>query len=104
MVKGDFERKVEQYEEVEGKNEKLEEEIRGNNEQHSKLERLVGENSDKEDKFENEIRDLTERLKNAETNADFGERTVEKLESNIDGIQENLYQEKVEYKNMGTQL
>jgi len=50
------------------------------------------------------MRSLSERLKLAETAAEFGERTVEKLESNIDVLQGTLFGEKMAFKELSLKL
>merc|ERR1712158_209814 len=60
--------------------------------------------AEEEDKLDNEQRSLIDQLKIAETNAEFGERTVEKLERTIDGIQESLYEEKMAYRALSCKL
>merc|ERR1712071_417256 len=43
-------------------------------------------------------------LKNMETRAEFSERTVEKLEQQVDNITDGLYQEKVAFNEMSKKL
>merc|ERR1712186_132450 len=95
---------VDKSEEFEAKVAESESVISENNEQLKKMEDLCAKNADKEDNYDNTMRSLNERLKNAETAAEFGERTVEKLERSIDTLQENLYNEKVAFKEMSLKL
>uniref|UniRef100_A0A4X2K4Q0 Tropomyosin 3 n=1 Tax=Vombatus ursinus TaxID=29139 RepID=A0A4X2K4Q0_VOMUR len=44
----------------------------------------------KEDKYEEEIKILTDKLKEAETRAEFSERLVAKLEKTIDDLEDKL--------------
>lgn len=44
--------------------------------------------SQKEDKYEEEIKILTDKLKEAETRAEFAERSVAKLEKTIDDLED----------------
>jgi len=104
IVEGDLERMVDKSEEFEAKVAESEAVIAENNEQLKKMENLCAENADKEDNYDNTMRSLTERLKTAETAAEFGERTVEKLESTIDTLQGNLYNEKVAFKELSMKL
>ncbi|RXM93071.1 Tropomyosin alpha-4 chain [Acipenser ruthenus] len=60
--------------------------------------------SQKEDKYEEEIKVLTDKLKEAETRAEFAERTVAKLEKSIDDLEEKLAQAKEENLNMHQML
>merc|ERR1712173_551643 len=76
------------------------------------LERMVDKSEEFEAKVaesestiaDNTVRNLSERLKTAETGAEFGERTVEKLERTIDTLQESLYNEKVAFKELSLKL
>uniref|UniRef100_A0A663FHK7 Tropomyosin 2 n=1 Tax=Aquila chrysaetos chrysaetos TaxID=223781 RepID=A0A663FHK7_AQUCH len=54
------------------------------------------EYSTKEDKYEEEIKLLGEKLKEAETRAEFAERSVAKLEKTIDDLEESLASAKEE--------
>jgi chromosome segregation ATPase len=104
IVEGDLERMVDKSEEFEAKVAESEAVISENNEQLKKMEQLCADNADKEDSYDNTMRSLTERLKTAETAAEFGERTVEKLESTIDTLQGNLFNEKVAFKELSMKL
>ncbi|GCB82266.1 hypothetical protein scyTo_0022885, partial [Scyliorhinus torazame] len=46
--------------------------------------------SQKEDKYEEEIKLLTDKLKEAETRAEFAERSVAKLEKSIDDLEDDF--------------
>ena len=48
---------------------------------------LLLQYSQKEDKYEEEIKILTDKLKEAETRAEFAERSVAKLEKTIDDLE-----------------
>jgi len=97
VVKGDLERMIEKAEDFEQQIGEYEDELREKNSSLRKMEETCGKNADKEDELDNEQRSLVERLKISETNAEFGERTVEKLESTIDSIQDRLFEEKTQY-------
>merc|ERR1712010_430739 len=103
-VEEKLERMVEKSEDFEAKVAESEAVISDNNEQLKKMENLCGENADKEDNYDNTMRSLSERLKLAETGAEFGERTVEKLESTIDTLQGNLFNEKVAFEELSLKL
>ncbi|KAJ4943570.1 hypothetical protein JOQ06_006070, partial [Pogonophryne albipinna] len=60
--------------------------------------------SEKEDKYEEEIKVLTDKLKEAETRAEFAERTVAKLEKSIDDLEDELYAQKLKYKAISEEL
>merc|ERR1712117_69364 len=104
IVEGDLERMVDKSEEFESKVKDSEMSISEHNEQLKKMEDLCGKNAEKEDNYDNAVRSLSEKLKNAETGAEFGERTVEKLERTIDTLQEQLYQEKLAFKELSMKL
>merc|ERR1712173_336652 len=91
-------------EESENKVKDSEMQISEHNEQLKKMEDLCGKNAEKEDNYDNTVRSLSEKLKNSETGAEFGERTVEKLERTIDTLQEQLYQEKLAFKELSMKL
>uniref|UniRef100_A0AAY4E4V1 Tropomyosin alpha-1 chain n=1 Tax=Denticeps clupeoides TaxID=299321 RepID=A0AAY4E4V1_9TELE len=60
--------------------------------------------SQKEDKYEEEIKVLTDKLKEAETRAEFAERSVAKLEKTIDDLEDELYAQKLKYKAISEEL
>jgi len=104
IVESDLERMIDKSEEFEAKVSESETVIASNTEQLKKMEEICGKNADKEDKYDNNMRTLNERLKLAETAAEFGERTVEKLERSIDTLQENLFNEKMAFKELSLKL
>lgn len=65
---------------------------------------LVLQYSQKEDKYEEEIKILTDKLKEAETRAEFAERSVAKLEKTIDDLEDELYAQKLKYKAISEEL
>ena len=68
------------------------------------MEDLASSNGQKEDEYEVTVGKLMEDLKTQETRAEFGERTVEKLEGTIDNLTDNLFQEKLAYRDMSLKL
>uniref|UniRef100_A0A8C8G6D9 Tropomyosin alpha-1 chain n=1 Tax=Oncorhynchus tshawytscha TaxID=74940 RepID=A0A8C8G6D9_ONCTS len=60
--------------------------------------------SQKEDKYEEEIKILTDKLKEAETRAEFAERSVAKLEKTIDDLEDALANAKEENVNIHATL
>lgn len=104
VVEGDLERMTEKAEDFEAKIGDFETELTDTSGKLRKMEGICGDNADREDELDNEQRSLIEKLKIAETNAEFGERTVEKLERTIDNIQEALYEEKVTYRDINVKL
>ncbi|OXB58721.1 hypothetical protein ASZ78_010607 [Callipepla squamata] len=65
---------------------------------------LFPQYSEKEDKYEEEIKILSDKLKEAETRAEFAERTVAKLEKSIDDLEDELYAQKLKYKAISEEL
>ena len=57
-----------------------------------------------EDEYDEKVKKLSEECKEAEVRAEFGERTVEKLESTIDQLEESLYAEKLQFRNISLKL
>jgi len=104
VVEADLERINEKAEDFESKIQEYEQELQENSDALRKMEVICSKNADKEDDYDNEQRSLVDKLKVAETNAEFGERTVEKLERTIDGIQEALFEEKMNYRDISVKL
>jgi len=52
----------------------------------------------KQDEYENTIRDLTQRLTQAESRAEFAERAVQKLIKEVDRLEDQLSHEREKYK------
>jgi predicted RNase H-like nuclease (RuvC/YqgF family) len=67
-------------------------------------EAITVKNADEEEKFENKISHLQEEFKTSDTRAEFAERSVDKLESTIDGLLEALMNEKMNYRNISEKL
>lgn len=104
LIESELERITEKAEDFEEKIGEFEAELNEKNTELRKMEEICGKNADKEDSLDNEQRSLVDRLKVAETNAEFGERTVEKLERTIDNIQESLFEEKTKYRDLSVKL
>ena len=47
---------------------------------------------------------MTEELKEEDVRAEFGERTVDKLESGIDDLEEALYKEKLHFRSISLKI
>jgi len=62
------------------------------------------EASQREDSYEETIRDLTQRLKDAENRAAESERTVSKLQHEVDKLEDDLLGEKEKYKTISEEL
>jgi len=104
IVENDLERVNERAEDSETKINEFETRIDSDRIKLKELEELSAKNAETEDKLEDEVRRLSELLKNGETRAEFGERTVEKLESNIDILQESLFSEKAGFIELSKKL
>jgi len=104
MVENDLERIVDRAEEFERKTAEAESNLTSNNKKLKELEELASANGVKEDDFEEKMRQLTFDLNNVEQRAEFAERTVDKLESTVDHLTDQLYQEKCNYRDLSIKL
>lgn len=104
MVEDELNAKVEKAEEYEQKLSGFQSTLADDSKKLKELEELAGANGQKEDESEVEVGRLLEELKTQETRAEFGERTVEKLEGTIDNLTEKLFQEKLAYRDMSLKL
>jgi len=104
MVESDAERITDKADEFESKISEYQFKLDDKSKQLKEIEEIACRNGEQEDKYEDKIHELKETLKNLETRAEFGERTVEKLESTIDTVQENLLAEKRAFIEMSRNL
>ncbi|CAH2016151.1 unnamed protein product [Acanthoscelides obtectus] len=125
MVEADLERAEERAEAGESKIVELEEELRvvGNN--LKSLEVSEEKANQREEEYKNQIKNLTTRLKEAtrkedeysitlkqmeqqlreaEARAEFAERSVQKLQKEVDRLEDELVAEKERYKEIGDDL
>ncbi|OQV14968.1 putative Tropomyosin [Hypsibius exemplaris] len=104
MVEADLERAEERAEAGEMKIVELEEELRvvGNN--LKSLEVSEEKALQREDSYEEQIRVMTTRLKEAETRAEFAERSVQKLQKEVDRLEDDVVHEKERYKTISDEL
>jgi len=104
MVEADLERAEERAEAGENKIVELEEELRvvGNN--LKSLEVSEEKANQREEEYKNQIKNLTTRLKEAEARAEFAERSVQKLQKEVDRLEDDLVAEKERYKEIGDDL
>ena len=65
---------------------------------------LTDHQTEQEDKYDERKRRMHEELKEEDVRAEFGERTVEKLESTIDALEETLYAEKLAFRSISLKL
>ncbi|WP_407809550.1 tropomyosin, partial [Staphylococcus aureus] len=82
----------------------LEEELRvvGNN--LKSLEVSEEKAQQREEAYESQIRTMTTRLKEAEARAEFAERSVQKLQKEVDRLEDELIHEKEKYKAISDDL
>lgn len=104
MVEQELERMTDKAEEFEQKIHDFEQRLDSDRQKLKELEELAGKNGEQEDHYEEQGRKLLFDCQNEESRAEFGERTVDKLESTIDYLQDNLYQEKLAFIEMSKKL
>merc|ERR1711990_94425 len=104
VVEGDLERIIERAEEFENKTGEVETQVRELEGKVKETEAITIKNTEEEDRYENKILKLQEEFKLADTRAEFAERSVDKLESTIDGLLESLMNEKLNYRNISEKL
>ncbi|MDK0835632.1 tropomyosin, partial [Clostridium perfringens] len=104
LVEADLERAEERAESGECKFVGLEAELRvvGNN--LKSLEVSEEKANQREEEYKNQIKTLTTRLKEAEARAEFAERSVQKLQKEVDRLEDELVAEKEKYKDIGDDL
>ena len=73
-------------------------------EQVKEIEQVNLTNQDKEDNLEGKIHDLSERYHLSDSRAEFAERSVDKLETTIDNLLNELYAQKMSYKSISEKL
>nr|XP_040230157.2 uncharacterized protein LOC120953866 isoform X13 [Anopheles coluzzii] len=104
MVEADLERAEERAEAGEAKIVELEEELRvvGNN--LKSLEVSEEKATQREESYGGQVRVLDQRLKEAEARAEFAERSVQKLQKEVDRLEDDLNKEKSKYKAIAAEL
>jgi len=104
IMEVDLERTEDRAEAAETKILELEEELKvvGNN--MKALEISEQEAIQREESYAEQIKECTTRLKEAEIRADMGERTLTKLQNEVDRLEEELMEEKDKYKDMSDEL
>ncbi|KAL1417052.1 hypothetical protein MRX96_014155 [Rhipicephalus microplus] len=104
LLEADLERAEERASTGESKIVELEEELRvvGNN--LKSLEVSEEKALQKEETYEMQIRQMTNRLQEAEARAEFAERSVQKLQKEVDRLEDELVQEKEKYKAISDEL
>merc|ERR1739842_276341 len=104
MVEADLERAEERAESGENKIVELEEELRvvGNN--LKSLETSEEQANIREENYKEQIKTLTKKFKAAEARAEFAERSVQKLQKEVDRPEDELVAEKEKYKGITDEL
>lgn len=104
MVENDLERVVDRAEEFEKNVTEFEGSLERDRVKLRELEEDAGKNGLREDELEETTRKLTFDMNTQDQRAEFAERTVDKLEANIDLLTDQLYQEKIAYRDMSLKL
>merc|ERR1719208_776417 len=104
MVEGDLQRAEERANQGENKIVDLEEELKVIGENLKALEVAEEKAQQREEDYKRQIRTLTDRLKSAEGRAEYGEKTVQKLNLRIDNIMFDLVAEKMKTQNVNDEL
>merc|ERR1712109_94617 len=104
MVEGDLERAEERAEGGESKIVDLEEELRVIGENLKALEVAEEKAQQREEEYKKQIKVLMDRLKSAEARAEYGEKTVQKLNLRVDSIIADLVTEKMKTQNVNDEL
>merc|ERR1719507_2372970 len=104
MVEGDLQRADERADAGESKIVDLEEELKVIGENLKALEVAEEKAQQREEEYKRQIKSLNERLKTAESRAEYGEKTVQKLNLRVDNIMYDLVQEKTKTQNVNEEL
>ncbi|XP_014357468.2 tropomyosin isoform X2 [Papilio machaon] len=104
MVEADLERAEERAEAGESKIVELEEELRvvGNN--LKSLEVSEEKATQREETYEGQVKILSAQLKEAEARAEFAERSVQKLQKEVDRLEDDLINEIEKYNDIGDNI
>ncbi|EPQ17698.1 Tropomyosin alpha-3 chain [Myotis brandtii] len=98
ITEGDWERTEERAELAESRCGEMDEQMRLMGQNLPCLSAAEEKYPQKEDKYEEEIKILTDKLKEAETRAEFAARSVAELEKTIDDLEDKLKCTKEEHK------
>merc|ERR1712150_97720 len=104
MIETEFERIIDRAEQFEGKCHDHEVQIKQSNDRMRELEEITTKNNEAEDGYDKQIGTLMENFNREEARAEFGERTVEKLEKTIDGLDDSLYHEKKYFQEISIKI
>merc|ERR1712045_412669 len=104
MVEGDLQRAEERANQGENKIVDLEEELKVIGENLKALEVAEEKAQQREEDYKKQLKLLSERLKTAESRAEYGEKSVQKLNLRIDSIMADLVVEKTKTQDVNDQL
>merc|ERR1711874_569288 len=104
MVEGGLKRAEDRAESGESKIVDLEEELRVIGENLKALEVAEEKAQQREEEYKKQTKVLLDRLKNAEARAEYGEKTVQKLNLRIDSIIADLVTEKMKTQNVNDEV
>merc|ERR1712079_402169 len=104
MVEGDLQRAIERADAGESKIVDLEEELKVIGENLKALEVAEEKAQQREEDYKRQIKQLTDRLKTAESRAEYGEKTVQKLNLRIDNVMSDLVVEKTKTQTVNEEL
>merc|ERR1712027_218504 len=103
MGEGNLERAEERAESGETKCAEFEEELNLLANNLKSVEVSLDKANEKEFEYENTVKDLDERLEEALKRAEFAERTINKLEQQLD-VEEDLFNERSKFRNIMAEL
>lgn len=104
MVQNELERVTDKADEYESKIKDFDDDLLSSNKKLRDLEEFSVDCSTKEDAYEEELHRLRKDLEDQDTRAEFGERTVEKLENTVDRLSDEYLSEKMKFKDLSVQL
>lgn len=95
---------IERAEDFEANSRETEIKVRDLQERVREMEQTNLVNLGKEETIEAKIHDMTDQFAIADSRAEFAERSVDKLETSIDNLLSDLYQQKIAYKTISQKL
>merc|ERR1711890_211230 len=101
---GDLERASEQADVGEAKIQELEEELKVVENNLKSLEVSKMKANKQEEAYKQTIKQLTVKFKNAETRADFADKSVQKLQKEVDRLEDELVNEQEKFKAITDEL
>ncbi len=104
VMDDELKRAMERAAMAEDKNISLEEELRNVGENMKQLEVSEERALEREEKYKEQIRNLVQRLKEADKRAEYGEMNITKLNIRIDDIEDEIVREKLKIKHVSDEL